>query len=1183
MIPAQSRTARPLDKTRHLSGKRRGFALVLALGMMAFVLVLILGLATLVQVESSSASQTLALKKARENARLSAMIALGELQKQMGPDTRVSARAEIFADGLTEDPPDTGVAPFNAAEATRFWTGAWRGDDWDPARSTDREDRFLGWLVSMPPVDRDRIDSAASPPFNPLDPAEAVPLAVLPSQANDGTDFTLRAPLQRLSDESGAYAWWVSDEGVKASVNLSDPFAGERQPPLSDDLPRYLFPHRPNFAATEWFADTSWESSELLERRLRANPQTGWALLFPDPDEISAEAEAALEHPLQGDFTAHSFGVLSDSRQGGLKGDLSLALWRDPAEWRALGTGAAFEPNAGFEADFRNHRIFNKEDYPHAEQSIRSSGALAFFGPRWEVLRDYHNSFQKLVDPDDPDTAVRMILPGLSDALYDLPRSRSIPSWDDQYRRGRIILPTIIGGRESTDQDPIQDGGTAATPGNQILAIDSRSEGFEPVESTTSGLYPLMQRASIFFNLDMRELPDPDFPDDSSKTVYAPRINAFSIIHYWNPHNVTLTSRDPVTGRSGGGWSMDLVSKLNFTIERLDSNGNLIEKADFRYDHLRNSEIYAANPGYDYFIGRTEFNTEPGNDSFFFRPGEIRAFLLDDTTSSDEADGVLAGIMEPFFASPRVFIPYEKTGPTVPWGPNPNRRTTDPILFEENDQLRITLAHAPSGTGFNLHSSGSISRNGSFTQGFRWVDIPDAAPFIDIIPDVTTLVGNPVELGGLEMRMKAADTAPGENPSRVLANFNPRAIYAHTQMGDYAQGQPPNYRIRFLAGDPFDTTAWNFEDVGGRTLLRGFWGSSDGAAGQNFVSLFDSPRRPPESIGQYQHAHLAIYPHQPAYPLGNSLADPHVRRDVVIDRQNGKTQMDLSWLLNDSLWDGYFLSTIDPDNPVDGRSAPQRDRFLEIDATRTYATDEAEGYRRVAENLLLRGAFNVNSTSVEAWATQLGALSGEGIRFFNTIANADALTAPLDFPFFRQSVPSGDADTAWLGGPRDLSRTEIRRLAEAMVREVRRRGPFLNLSDFVNRRLVNDERGLKGALQAAIDAANLQSVDVGGNSLGGGDLGAPFAAHASGRQAEFAPGRLSQADVLTTLGPSICTRSDSFVIRAYGAAENPVTGAPEAQAWCEMRVQRIPRTHDDAEFGRPFKVLSFRWLQESEI
>lgn len=206
MIPAQSRTARPLDKTRHLSGKRRGFALVLALGMMAFVLVLILGLATLVQVESSSASQTLALKKARENAHLSAMIALGELQKQMGPDTRVSARAEIFADGLTEDPPDTGVAPFNAAEATRFWTGAWRGDDWDPARSTDREDRFLGWLVSMPPVDRDRIDSAASPPFNPLDPAEAVPLAVLPSQANDGTDFTLRAPLQRLSDESGAYA-----------------------------------------------------------------------------------------------------------------------------------------------------------------------------------------------------------------------------------------------------------------------------------------------------------------------------------------------------------------------------------------------------------------------------------------------------------------------------------------------------------------------------------------------------------------------------------------------------------------------------------------------------------------------------------------------------------------------------------------------------------------------------------------------------------------------------------------------------------------------------------------------------------------------------------------------------------------------------------------------------------------
>ena len=42
--------------------------------------------------------------------------------------------------------------------------------------------------------------------------------------------------------------------------------------------------------------------------------------------------------------------------------------------------------------------------------------------------------------------------------------------------------------------------------------------------------------------------------------------------------------------------------------------------------------------------------------------------------------------------------------------------------------------------------------------------------------------------------------------------------------------------------------------------------------------------------------------------------------------------------------------------------------------------------------------------------------------------------------------------------------------------EVKERAPFFGLADFVNRRLVDDETGNKGPVQAAIDAAELNAA-----------------------------------------------------------------------------------------------------------
>jgi hypothetical protein len=205
-------------------------------------------------------------------------------------------------------------------------------------------------------------------------------------------------------------------------------------------------------------------------------------------------------------------------------------------------------------------------------------------------------------------------------------------------------------------------------------------------------------------------------------------------------------------------------------------------------------------------------------------------------------------------------------------------------------------------------------------------------------------------------------------------------------------------------------------------------------------------------------------------------------------------------------------------------------------------------------------------------------------------------------------------------GYRQFSEADIEKLAIAIVNQVRKRGPFLSMSEFVNRRIGSDSDFTRmGALQNAIEDARLnENLFTGQRWVSESDVSnattyafkTPKAA--TGNPAAGAPGWLSQADILKVLEPAATVRSDTFVIRTCGEATDK-SGNVIAKAYVEAVLQRVPdyinssdppsskllnpnspNNANDSDapfvlapenlaFGRKFVVASFRWLSEKEI
>ncbi|MFZ9745371.1 MAG: hypothetical protein ACO3G4_01925 [Opitutaceae bacterium] len=300
------------------SPARRGFALLIVVTLLAFIVVLLVGLAAYTRIETSVAGNTQRQAQAREHALTGLQVALAQLQRHAGPDQRATATA----------------ASFGGVNGTRFYTGVWGPDGAGP----------LTWLVSgnefaPPPTGADEPAALAVTPASAPPAARAIDLV-----ARGTTNTTNRAqfvsvPLQDLRARGlpgvpnaeatfGRYAWWVGDEGVKAPVAVPDTSGTLTAAPYdSADLRGRV---RQQLAVGAGAAGTN--GSPVFEPRDANNAPLvagDRVLTASQLGFLRNSGNGQLGHPLQRAnyhvWSPNNLAVLADSRRGGLRQDLSLA------------------------------------------------------------------------------------------------------------------------------------------------------------------------------------------------------------------------------------------------------------------------------------------------------------------------------------------------------------------------------------------------------------------------------------------------------------------------------------------------------------------------------------------------------------------------------------------------------------------------------------------------------------------------------------------------------------------------------------------------------------------------------------------------------------------------------------------------------------------------------------------
>lgn len=1119
----------------------RGFALVISLSLMVLLTVLSVGLLTLSAIGLRSSVHGLAMAEARSNARLSIMLALGALQKEAGSDKRITVDAGI-RDGRPQ------------AAAVGVW------DSWSPKLAenptqtspnyrTEKSSRFRTWLLSNPAPQ----DLATE---NWIETAPNSSGVALFEKPTDGFDLK-GAPLPL---DNGTAAWALVQENTKAKINVDGP---DRYIEPNDVLLAQARPHL-GLSATLKQPENGWS--------LRAGKVLSLQQAVLDPALVGS---GDLRRAGGNDYTPFAAGLLTNVVDGGLKTDLNLGFEMSDEDFARGAWDGIINPFHSDQANYKGQRPLFKP--------LTKSGQLQVTA-NYGVIANYVHKFNAGVVP-----------------TFDTLRSH--------YRMARHLYRSQ--GETTVFERPSSSTSVPVISGTPVGTVSQ------------TGVRPVLDRLLYFFSVWV----------DGEKKV---NLVVTPVLTLWNPHNVALEMEGAVVYP----W-MDF--PVNVAWRQYGANGN--QKVS-----TRTWQSTFLSSGRDTGEGRTRLPyfflelTGSGDGSTTkpvrLEPGEVRVFSLVDPTPKRfnrlAADKDRTWRMRPvgdisqFVVKGGLAIRQTKADNT-----NGNDGFTPTDIVDSGDQIEATI---------------EFTRD----QHHYFISVEDAGRILGRSPQVISeiqshsavltnqtfttpryrgaeLTSEPKQVGVLESYHRVAVDA--NQVADLVYTTNPRQPHVNRYLiggGTFAAG--PHYEASMracasIAGAGIQIT------MDGR---QAFYGASNSASsGRSQLAFFETPRESILSIAGFQHADLSASAYGPSNQMGNSWASPYLPRTSVakLNRSastgerispEGLPVVDMSYLGNEALWDAFFFSGAAPtlsqrsgsgsagvwktSQATEDKSLrnllsdfiekpsehPLRNTSMRLHQGNCPADElltrllAPEGCRRIAANLLLDGAFNVNSTSEEAWVAVLAGLRDAE---FEVEHGARPPSGSTPFPRFRN--PRGSSNDGW-DGYRTVTDADLKKLAREIVTEVRSRGPFLSLGEFVNRQPVAGETGLCGPLQAAIDRSGVNSSSLyqafkTGNYPVGANISPPNTGVGT-------PGYLTQADVLNSVGPRLTVRSDTFVIRGYGESKDS-DGKVQARAWCEAVVQRMPewidsRQDPEAEysdltpvnntFGRRFEIISFREISPAE-
>lgn len=202
---------------------RRGFALLVTIVLVAFLVLILVALASFTRVETQVAANGQAVAQARQNALMGLNIAIGQLQRYAGIDPVLTGTRELTSASAVTNAAFTGVWDAGAPSANPVM--------WLISGSEQAGATAAGVLAAAPdPSDDSEVvdqvflvgnNTVASDPANPT-LAERQRRVKLVKQNVIVAAGSVPGLADSETPRIGRYAWWVGDEGVKASLGIED-------------------------------------------------------------------------------------------------------------------------------------------------------------------------------------------------------------------------------------------------------------------------------------------------------------------------------------------------------------------------------------------------------------------------------------------------------------------------------------------------------------------------------------------------------------------------------------------------------------------------------------------------------------------------------------------------------------------------------------------------------------------------------------------------------------------------------------------------------------------------------------------------------------------------------------------------------------------------------------------------